>query len=151
MAELQDRSQINPMMEPIPHAPTQGARTTTLAVEGMTCASCVRRVERSLSKVPGVAEASVNLATERATVTFAPDETTIADLVGAVEKAGYGAEEVVVAPVPIATETGEFEPDAESVRRERELIRRRALGVHGIDAPARDAHAVDGRGPAAPG
>ena len=132
MAELQDRSQINPMVEPTPHAPAQGARTTTLAVEGMTCASCVRRVERSLSKVPGVAEASVNLATERATVTFAPDETTIADLVGAVEKAGYGAEEVVAAPMPIATETGEFEPDAESVRRERELIRRRNKLVLGI-------------------
>ena len=43
-------------------------RTTELAVEGMTCASCVGRVERALRKVPGVSEASVNLATERATV-----------------------------------------------------------------------------------
>src|SRR5512142_639033 len=132
MAELQDRSQTNSLMESTPQASAPGSRTMTLAVEGMTCASCVRRVERSLSKVPGVAEASVNLATERATVTFAPDETTLADLIGAVEKAGYGAEEVVAAPVPVATETGEFEPDAESVRRQRDLVRRRntlALGI----------------------
>ena len=132
MAELQDRSQTNSLMESTPQASAPGSRTMTLAVEGMTCASCVRRVERSLSKVPGVAEASVNLATERATVTFAPDETTLADLIGAVEKAGYGAEEVVAAPMPVATETGEFEPDAESVRRQRDLVRRRntlALGI----------------------
>lgn len=38
-----------------------------LPVEGMTCASCVNRIERFLRKTPGVAEASVNLATERAT------------------------------------------------------------------------------------
>jgi Cu+-exporting ATPase len=98
----------------------------------MTCASCVRRVERSLSKVPGVAEANVNLATERATVTFAPEETTIADLIGAVEKAGYGAEEVAAAPAPVSNEAGEFEPDAESVRRQRDLIRRRNTLLLGI-------------------
>ncbi|HEY1390313.1 MAG TPA: heavy metal translocating P-type ATPase [Ktedonobacterales bacterium] len=130
MAELQDRSQINSLTESPPQAP--GSRTTTLAVEGMTCASCVRRVERSLSKVPGVAEANVNLATERATVTFAPEETTIADLIGAVEKAGYGAEEVAAAPAPVSNEAGEFEPDAESVRRQRDLIRRRNTLLLGI-------------------
>src|SRR5690348_17066443 len=132
MAELQDRSQINSLTESPSQAPVPGSRTTTLAVEGMTCASCVRRVERSLSKVPGVAEASVNLATERATVTFAPDETSLADLIGAVEKAGYGAEEVVASPAPVVTETGEFEPDAESVRRQRDLVRRRNTLVLGI-------------------
>ncbi|HEX5547514.1 MAG TPA: heavy metal translocating P-type ATPase, partial [Ktedonobacterales bacterium] len=132
MAELQDRRQINSLIEPTPQTPAPGSRTTTLAVEGMTCASCVRRVERSLSKVPGVAEASVNLATERATVTFAPDETTLADLIGAVEKAGYGAEEVAAAPAPVVTATGEYEPDAESVRRQRDLVRRRNTLVLGI-------------------
>lgn len=42
----------------------------TFPIEGMTCASCVRRVEKTLKKVPGVAEASVNLALNEATVTF---------------------------------------------------------------------------------
>ncbi len=65
-----------------------------LAIEGMTCASCVRRVEKSLLAVPGVASAAVNLATERATVRYQPSAS-VQDLVAAVEKAGYQAKEVV--------------------------------------------------------
>jgi Cu+-exporting ATPase len=48
----------------------------TFPVTGMTCASCVRRVEKALTKVPGVAEASVNLATEKAKVAFDPSAVT---------------------------------------------------------------------------
>jgi P-type Cu+ transporter len=59
-----------------------------LQVSGMTCASCVMRVEKSLKAVPGVADASVNLATEQATVHAAPSVTPEA-LVAAVRKAGY--------------------------------------------------------------
>src|SRR5205814_10386700 len=62
----------------------------TLPIEGMTCASCVRRVERALSKVEGVASASVNLATEQAQVRFAAGALPLPLLRGAVEKAGYG-------------------------------------------------------------
>lgn len=65
-------------------------RALTLDITGMTCASCVRRVERALSKVEGVETAAVNFASETARVTLAgavPFET----LVGAVEKAGYAA------------------------------------------------------------
>ena len=59
-----------------------------LAIQGMTCASCVGRVERALTAVPGVSAATVNLATERATVRgFASTEA----LIGAVAKAGYTA------------------------------------------------------------
>jgi len=61
----------------------------------MTCASCVARVERKLKRVPGVADASVNLATERARVTYDPDAATTADLITAVEAAGYSAAPVV--------------------------------------------------------
>ena len=61
-----------------------------LRIEGMTCASCVARVERSLRSLAGVAEANVNLATESATVAAASGVTP--DMLrGAVEKAGYGA------------------------------------------------------------
>ncbi|GBC57202.1 lead, cadmium, zinc and mercury transporting ATPase; copper-translocating P-type ATPase [Stutzerimonas stutzeri] len=67
------------------------ASVVELAVEGMTCASCVGRVEKALKAVPGVAEAAVNLATERATVrgTASMDA-----LVAAVQKAGYEARAV---------------------------------------------------------
>jgi len=66
----------------------------TIPVEGMTCASCVRRVEKALTKVPGVLSASVNLASERATVQFLPGQVAIADLRRAVEDAGYRLREL---------------------------------------------------------
>jgi P-type Cu+ transporter len=65
-------------------------RETTFGVTGMTCASCVGRVERALRKVPGVVEASVNLASEKATVGYVADEVEPRDLENAVEGAGYG-------------------------------------------------------------
>lgn len=65
-----------------------------LQVLGMTCASCVMRVEKALMKVPGVSAVSVNLATERATV-HGQTSLSEADLEQAVEKAGYSARPVV--------------------------------------------------------
>ncbi len=61
----------------------------TLPIEGMTCASCVNRIERFLRKTPGVELASVNLATETATVRYRPEIADRAALVGAIESAGY--------------------------------------------------------------
>ena len=60
----------------------------SLPIEGMTCASCVARVEKALRKLPGVSEVSVNLTTEAASVRAAP-AIGLADLRGAIEKAGY--------------------------------------------------------------
>jgi Cu+-exporting ATPase len=87
-----------------------------LEVEGMTCASCVGRVERALRKVPGVAEASVNLATERARV--AGHGLDAAALVAAVERAGYRA-----APAAEAAEGAGGAPaeDGARARARREL------------------------------
>jgi Cu+-exporting ATPase len=62
-----------------------------LEIEGMTCASCVGRVERALKAQPGVLEAAVNLATNGARVRFAEGATTASELATAVGKAGYGA------------------------------------------------------------
>jgi Cu+-exporting ATPase len=84
-----------------------------LPITGMTCASCVRRVEKALGKVDGVIEANVNLATERASVAYDPQQVTLADLKGAVEKAGYGVaalsvEAPVAAPAATPLDTGEI-------------------------------------------
>jgi Cu+-exporting ATPase len=67
-----------------------GPRTLALDIEGMTCASCVNRIERYLRKVDGVIEANVNLATERASIIAGPDVPTDR-LIAAVEAAGYEA------------------------------------------------------------
>jgi Cu+-exporting ATPase len=63
--------------------------TLTIGVGGMTCASCVSRVERALKKVPGVGNATVNLATEKATVSFDPASADAETLLTAIENAGY--------------------------------------------------------------
>jgi Cu+-exporting ATPase len=86
-------------------------KTIELDIEGMTCASCVGRVEKALKAVAGVADASVNLATERATVRVAGSAVSAARLAEAISKAGYKASE-------IATDKAKCdEPD----RREAEL------------------------------
>jgi P-type Cu+ transporter len=65
-------------------------REATFGVSGLTCASCVGRVERALTKVPGVLEANVNLANERATVEYLAGEVETRKLEKAIEGAGYG-------------------------------------------------------------
>src|SRR5688572_29082505 len=74
--------------------PVAEERAVDLAVEGMTCASCVARVEKALAAVPGVAEASVNLANARARVRLSGDADPAA-LIAAVEDAGYAAHPVL--------------------------------------------------------
>ena len=73
--------------------PQSGPAAVELQIEGMTCASCVARVEKALQKVPGVVSASVNLATERATVAALP-AVAVSALEAAVAKAGYAAKDV---------------------------------------------------------
>ena len=75
-----------------------------LPIEGMTCASCVNRIERFLNKTDGVEVATVNLATEMATIRYLPDVADRDALVGAVAAAGYEVrpevERTVDAPPP---------------------------------------------------
>ncbi len=118
-------------------APTPAtAGEVTLPIEGMTCASCVRRVERALTKVPGVSVASVNLATEKASVAYDPALVDVDQLGAAVAKAGYkvGAQPVPSspqpAPAPARSRTEAAEPVDEREReRDREIadLRRKSL------------------------
>ncbi|HWK80345.1 MAG TPA: heavy metal translocating P-type ATPase, partial [Thermomicrobiales bacterium] len=123
--------------EPSAGTSTADASALTLDIEGMTCATCVRRVEKALDKVEGVASASVNLATERATVSVAPGAAVDPQaLVAAVGAAGYTA---TLPTPPVRTETGstattgptsaEAEDEARSARRDAELAstKRKAL------------------------
>ena len=95
--------------------PTAGTEIS-FPVTGMTCASCVRRIEKALGKVEGVQEASVNLATEKARVVYDPAVVTTDQLKAAVEKAGYGVREMPApAAVPVSTATLPTAPSAEGV------------------------------------
>ncbi|HBW61503.1 MAG TPA: heavy metal translocating P-type ATPase, partial [Comamonas kerstersii] len=86
------------------------SQTVELAVEGMTCASCVGRVERALQKVPGVTAAQVNLATERATV---QGSATLEALLAALDKAGYPGQ-------PIDTQAARAQAEAQAAHKEAE-------------------------------
>ena len=92
------------------------AERLTLPVRGMHCAACVGKVERALTSVPGVDEATVNLATEKATVTFDPTRTDVTRLQDAVARAGYE----LVEPREAAGQTRDREQSA------REETQRRA-------------------------
>jgi Cu+-exporting ATPase len=94
-----------------------------LPITGMTCAACVRNVERALKKAEGVVDVSVNLATERATVTYLPGTARRADLVKAVEAAGYGVIDLTDAAAP---------EDAERAARQAEIDRQRRLVLIGV-------------------
>lgn len=98
-----------------------------LPIEGMSCASCVNRIERYLRKTPGVAEANVNLATEVATVRYLPEMAGLDEIAGAIEAAGY---EIRHLPEPKAGAGGRAnlldEADAEAAVRARE---QRTLGL----------------------
>ncbi|MBN2855354.1 MAG: copper ion binding protein, partial [Halothiobacillaceae bacterium] len=71
---------------------------TDFAIEGMTCAACVGRVERALRRVPGVLSAEVNLATEQAHIRYSPAMVDLDALLAAVRDAGYGAQTMAAAP-----------------------------------------------------
>ena len=88
-----------------------------LPVTGMTCAACAARIERSLNKADGVEEASVNLATERATVRFNPDVTGVERIVETIRDAGYDA------IVPSAIESSGEDKQSRVRREEYERLR----------------------------
>jgi P-type Cu+ transporter len=92
-----------------------------LPVTGMTCASCVNRIERFLSRTDGVVDATVNLATERAAVAYDPARTDPAEIASAIEAAGYG----VATEARVTGPAGTAATDADDARRaadQRELL-----------------------------
>ncbi|MDR2901076.1 MAG: heavy metal translocating P-type ATPase [Treponema sp.] len=90
----------------------QHDKTVIIPIGGMTCAACSSRVERTLAKVPGVVSASVNLATEKASVCYLPSQVRVSELKQAIEKAGYK---------PLTIETDK-EKDAHAKAKEHAII-----------------------------
>jgi len=107
-------------------------RHVELQVDGMTCASCVGRVEKALLKLPGVLGASVNLATERASVEALSDVPTSA-LVAAVTRAGYTAAEVSTRKADDARRLPAWWPVAASAALSAPLLAPMLLALLGID------------------
>ena len=105
---------------------------TVLQVQGMTCASCVARVEKALLKVPGVTTASVNLATEKATVQ-ALSTVPVAALKAAVAKAGYTASDVQEGVPPTAGLAPDWWPVAVSGALTVPLMAPMLLALFGVD------------------
>ncbi len=100
-----------------------------LPIEGMTCASCVNRIERFLNRAPGVATATVNLATETATIRYLPDVAGRSELVAAIEAAGYDVrpERPAEAADRAASLAQLADPDADLRARESAALRLRAV------------------------
>src|ERR1700730_987106 len=99
-------SEVTPSLA-LSTAPEQDNETsqTVFDLEGMTCASCAMRIEKGLKKIPGVADAQVNLATERGTVTYDPTRTGVEQMLQKVEAVGYKAIPLgVPAPKPSAVQ-----------------------------------------------
>jgi P-type Cu+ transporter len=105
-----------------------GKKKVTFGVTGMTCASCVSHVEKALKEVPGILSVNVNLATERATVEYDPDETSVTDFKKAVESAGYGI------GAEVSQEIARPDVLAEASRREITALRSRLIVAGTIGA-----------------
>ncbi len=118
---------VSDLMKAIEDAGYEPRRETLVFdVVGMTCASCVARVEKALSKVGGVAAANVNLATDTATVSFLPGAVEVDELRSAVEAAGYGLRER-------AEEGAEDQAEVEQQHHQRELkIKWIVAGIVGL-------------------
>ncbi|MBO0781856.1 MAG: copper ion binding protein, partial [Ktedonobacteraceae bacterium] len=129
--------QVPPPASSAPAAPQQAQ--TVLAIEGMTCASCAMRVEKGLKKVPGVLDAQVNLATEKATVTYNAAQIDVPRMIQKVEAIGYGAHQMEAIPSPTTSTPPSDSPIAEmpnedeaSQRKRRALVRKRNLLIVGV-------------------
>jgi Cu+-exporting ATPase len=87
--------------------------TISLPVEGMMCASCVLRVEKTLKKIDGISEVNVNLATEKATITFDNSKASLEQIAGKIEDAGYK----LIVPVEGEDENALPEKSADALRK----------------------------------
>ncbi|MEO7455294.1 MAG: heavy metal translocating P-type ATPase [Gemmatimonadaceae bacterium] len=125
---------------------TARAEKVVIPVSGMTCAACQSRVQRTLTKTPGVLDANVNLMMANATVSYDPDAVQPEALVEGIKATGYGAE------MPVADRTAFEEQAARDAAQTEEFLELRrkaivsgAIGVVAMFAPMLLMHAVSAR------
>lgn len=115
----------------------------SFAVEGMTCASCAMRIEKGLKKLPGIIDASVNLATEQASVSYNSEQANIEQMEQKVDALGYKATPLTLPPVTVPEDEDEEDEaqapgeeltpeEARNLRRQAEITRKRNLLLLGI-------------------
>ena len=115
--------------ELVPAAQATPVAEIALPVTGMTCASCVNRVERFLKKADGVSGASVNLATSMATIQYAPEATGVADLAAVISAAGY---EVPAAALALAGREGDADAQEAREALDADLVAARTKETRGL-------------------
>src|SRR4051812_27086675 len=112
--------------------PSGTVEKVVIPVSGMTCAACQARVQRALSKTPGVVDAAVNLMMNSATVSYDPAATQPEALIGAIQDVGYGA------TLPVAESEARGAEDNQEIEQRREFttLRLKAIvsGVAGVIA-----------------
>ncbi|MFH2028099.1 MAG: heavy metal translocating P-type ATPase [Nanoarchaeota archaeon] len=88
-----DLKKINKVIKDSGYEPI-GGKKIILQINGMTCASCVKTVEKALRKAEGISEANINFATEKANITYNSDKTNKKEIIRIIEDSGYGANDL---------------------------------------------------------
>ncbi|MGI6037480.1 MAG: heavy metal translocating P-type ATPase [Limnochordia bacterium] len=114
--QITDLDKIKEAVQKAGYGTETEKREVTMAISGMTCAACVRAVERAIAKLPGVEEVSVNLATEKARIVYDPGEVRISQIREAITRGGYEASEIETGQ-PVDGERARWELDLQQLKK----------------------------------
>jgi len=126
--ELTSEGKLKEIIKNTGYDVTEEVETSTIRIGGMTCASCSQAITRSLIKTEGVKDANVNLATEKATVSFYPGKTNYAEIKKAIEDTGYQVLER-------EDKKGRFEEEALRERKKLATAKNKTLLAWALTAP----------------
>jgi Cu+-exporting ATPase len=108
-------------------AEKQAFKRVTIPIEGMTCASCVTRIEKAVGRLAGVQDVSVNLATEKADVSYAPGAVRLSEIKRAITAVGYTPREI--------DDTGSVDQDALRKDKEIRTLRAKLIAAAAVSVP----------------
>ena len=131
-----------PSGEKVSGAPPQGAEVALFRISGMSCAACAARIEKVLAHLPGVSEASVNFAAEKARVIYDPQKISPQKMVEAIRKEGYGLEPLVSERARVAVAIGGMSCAACVARLEKALSKLPGVFEVSVNLASGKAHIV---------